>query len=319
MTPSAVTASTSAFDLDARTLVRIVRVSRDLRLLWRFALFGTLLWGGFVLAVERSVPEGSAQWNRVDTDASPGFIVLLVIAGVALIAHLALRLWGPAGKAATLLVPAVGPPAPCTAVEGAEAVAGLLPALRRRGYLGFGVVTAFLVLTVIVVALAVNLWPAYQGNHGRGGTVVTIGVDATVTSYTTPASGRGGNSTIYTLHTGVGDADAAGNTPHTGERWTIVADPLGGAPSAYLVGGHAYLLNVFFGIAFLLLDAGIAWYAWAGIRAERRRRKQAGYVSLDDSLGQLAAGARARITIGTVRTGYRGRKIPPATFVLGVA
>jgi hypothetical protein len=306
------------YDVDARTLVRLVRIGRDLRFIWRFALFSTLLWGAFVLTVERTTPEGSAQWHRVDADASPGFVALLVVAGVALLAHLALRLFGRAGKVAALIVPAVGPPAPTQAVSGADAVAGLLPALRRSAYVGFGMITAFLVITALVVAAAVGFWPAYEGNHGRGGNVVTIGQDATFTSHRQAVSGRGGgSSTVYRLHTSHGDADVAGDTPHDGQRWTLVSDPLGGDDSAYLVGGHAYLLDLVLGLAVLLLDVGIVFFGYVRVKAERRRRKQAGHVSLADSLSALAAGSRATLTVGTEQTGYKGRKIPPLTVVLG--
>ena len=89
MTDAPAVDGSTQFDVDARHLVRLVRISRDLRFIWRLSLFGTLLWGTFVLAIERSVPENSAQWARVDTDAGPGFILLLVIAGVAFLAQLA--------------------------------------------------------------------------------------------------------------------------------------------------------------------------------------------------------------------------------------
>jgi hypothetical protein len=307
------------FDVDARTLVRLVRIGRDLRFLWRFALFGCLLWGAFVLTVERSTPEGSAQWDRVDADASPGFIILLVVAGLALAAQTALRVVGRAGKAAALIVPEIGPAAPLNVVSGGDAVAGLLPALRRTGYVGFGVLTAFLVFTGMVAATAVNVWPTYEGNHGRGGHVVTIGKDATFTSYTQPVSGRGGGGTIYRLQTSDGAADAEGNTPHEGQRWTVVNDPLGGDDSAYLVGGHAYVTVALLGLAFLLLDAGIAYYAWFGIISERRRRRERGNISLDDSLSRLTAGSRSTLTIGKETIGYGGRKLPPLTIVVGAS
>jgi hypothetical protein len=162
------------FDVDARRLMRFVRISRDLRFVWRLALFGTLLWGAFVLTVERSTPQDSAQWARVDSDASPGFVILLVIAGVAIVAQSALRLAGKTGKATALIVPAIGDPAPITATDGAENVEGLLPALRTNTYVGFGVLTGLLVVTAILMATVADVWPTWEGNHGRGGPVVTM-------------------------------------------------------------------------------------------------------------------------------------------------
>jgi hypothetical protein len=307
------------FDVDARHLVRLVHISRDLRFIWRLSLFGTLLWGTFVLTVERSVPGNSAQWARVDSDAGPGFILLLVIAGVALLAQLAVRLAGKAGKATGLIVPPIGPPAPTIATDGAENVEGLLPALRRNSYIGFGVLSALLVVTAILVAIVANAWPAWQGNHGHGGHVVTVGQDATVTTQAAHYSGRGGVGVINTLHTSSGDASAVGNTPHAGQRWTIVGDPLGGADSAYLVGGHAYLLNVFIGLAVLLLEAAIVAYAVLRIRAERRRRRPDDYVPLADTYRVLESGARATLTIGRPGVGYKGRPIPALAVVIGAA
>ncbi len=306
------------YDVDARRLMRVVRISRDLRFVWRLALFGTLVWGAFILTVERSVPEGSAQWARADADAGPGFIALLVVAGIALVAQLSVRVFGKAGKAAALLVPPIGPPAPTVAVSGADNVAGLLAAVRRNAQVGFGAITALLVITGIVVAVAVNAWPAFEGNHGRGGRVVTIGTDATVTSHTSPVGIRGSRGTVNTLHTRTGDADAVGATPHDGERWTVVHDSVSDTDSAYLVGGHAYLLNLFLGVAFLLLDLAIAWFIWSGIRRERRVRTATDYTSLADSYGALAAGGRASVTIGEAATDHRRRPIPPLTIVLGV-
>ena len=234
--------------------MRLVRVSRELRFVWRLALFSTLLWGAFVLSVERSASEGSALWARVDSDASPGFIILLITAGLAFAAQVALRLAGKTGQAVGLIVPPIGDPAPITATDGAENVEGLLPALRANTYVGFGVLTALLIVTAILVAAIADVWPAWQGNHGRGGPVVTIGVDATVTRQAAEISGRGAVGVRNTLHTRAGDANAVGATPHAGERWTIVSDPFGGANGAYLVGGHAYLLALLIGLAFLLLE-----------------------------------------------------------------
>jgi hypothetical protein len=149
--------------------------------------------------------------------------------------------------------------------------------------------------------------------------VVTIGQDATVTTQAAHYSGRGGTGPINTLHTSSGDADAAGNTPHTGQRWTIVSDPLGGADGAYLIGGHAYLLNVFIGLGVLLLEAAIVAYAILRIRAERRRRRRDGYVSLADTYRALESGRRATLTIGRPALGYKGRPIPPLAVVIGAA
>ena len=122
---------------------------------------------------------------------------------------------------------------------------------------------------------------------------------------------------INTLHTSDGDADAVGDTPHTGERWTIVSDPLGASDGAYLVGGHAYLLNLFLGLAFLFLELGIVWYAVHRIRSERRRRAADGHVTLEDSYRALEAGARSTLTVGKPGTGYKGRPIPALTVVVG--
>jgi hypothetical protein len=308
------------FDVDARRLMRLVRISRELRFLWRFALFGTLLWGTFVLTVERSVPENSAQWARVDSDAGPGFIILLVIAGVAFLAQMTVRLAGTTGKVTGLIVPPIGEAAPITATDGAENVDGLLPALRRNSYVGFGVLTALLVVTAILVAIVANAWPAWQGNHGHGGHVVTVGRDATVTTQPGHYAGRGAVGVINTLHTSSGEASAIGNTPHVGQRWTIVSNPLGGgADSAYLVGGHAYLLNLFIGLAVLLLETAIVVYAVSRIRGERRRRRQDGYVSLTDTYRALESGARAALTVGRPGVGYQGRPIPPLAVVVGAA
>ena len=319
MTRSSAVAGSTHFDVDARRLVRLVRISRDLRFIWRLALFSTLLWGAFVLTVERSVPENSAQWARVDSDAGPGFVVLLVIAGVAFVAQMAVRLAGNAGKAAGLIVPPIGESAPTTATDGAGNIEGLLPALRLNSYVGFGVLTALLVVTVILVEIVANALPAWQGNHGHGGHVVTVGQDATVTTQAGHYAGRGAVGVINTLHTSTGDASAVGNTPHPGQQWTIVADPLGGADSAYLVGGHAYLLNMFIGLAVLLLEVGIIAYAVYRIRAERRRRSQDGYVSLADTYRALESGARATLTVGRAGVGYKGRPIPPLAVVIGAA
>jgi hypothetical protein len=308
---------TRDFDVDAHRLVWLVRISRDLRFGWRLALFATLLWGAFVLSVERTRPEGSAQWNRVDADASRGFIILLVIAGVAFVAQSAVRLAGKTGKAAGLIVPSIGEPAPTDTTDGAENVSGLLPVLRQNSYVGFGVLTALLVVTAILVATVADAGPAWAGNHGRGGHVVTIGQDATVTTRAGHYSGRGGTGVINTLHTSHGDADAVGNTPHAGERWTIVSDPLGASDGAYLVGGHAYLLNVFLGLAFLLLEVAIIGFAAYRIRSERRRRNQTGHVSLADSYRALESGARATVVVGKAGVGYKGRPIPPLTVVVG--
>jgi hypothetical protein len=314
----AVTA-TRDFDVDARRLMRLVRISRDLRFVWRLALFSTLLWGAFVLTVERSTPEGSAEWSRVDSDASPGFIILLVIAGIAFAAQLALRLAGKTGKATGLIVPSLGDPAPITATDGADNVEGLLPALRTNTYVGFGVLTALLVVTAILVAAVADVWPAWEGNHGRGGLVVTIGVDATVSRQAADISGRGGVGVRNTLHTRAGDAAAVGATPHAGERWTIVSDPLGAADSAYLVGGHAYLLALFLSLAFLLLELAITWYVVYRVRSERRRRSTDGHATLADTYRALESGARSTVSVGTSGVGYKGRRIPPLTVVLGAS
>jgi hypothetical protein len=194
-----------------------------------------------------------------------------------------------------------------------------LATVRRRAFVGLGVLTAILVFTGLLVGIAVNIWPTYEASHGRGGPVVTIGVDATVTSFVASVSGHGGGGTRYRLHTPYGVVDAEGNTPHDGQRWTIAHDPLGGDDSAYLVGGHAYLLETFLGLVVLVLDAAIVLYAYLGIAAERRRRRRGGSQStLADSLSRLAAGARSTLTIGTERTGYRGRPIPALTVVVGV-
>jgi hypothetical protein len=224
-------------------LLRLVRLRRELRALWQLAILAGPLWFGLIIWVQAATPDDSDAWNRADADAVPGFIVIGCAFVVGLLGMILLRLvTGVTGRVAAALVPMASKGAEPMIEGDADALSGLMSRLRKKRFFSIGLALLFLLFTAVGVVAVVNVVPAYQANQGHGGTVVTIGKDATISGYTDSGTGRySSRHRDYFLSTPDGKAIAEDSKPVDGQRWTVV-DNSAGNDEAYLVGGHDYLL-----------------------------------------------------------------------------
>lgn len=293
-------AGAPAARIDALTLLRLVRARRELALVWRLALLGCLVWAALVLTIERATTEGSALWNRVDADAGPGFVALLVVFALALGAQVALRFAGPAGRVAEQLVPVVAPAAEPSAADAPPAVAGLLAQLRRKPLVSIAAIAAAIVLGFLAFAAVAEVVPAYGANHGRGGHVVTVGRDGVrvITGSRVVSVYRGWTTVpTYALVTPYGDAGVVGDRPETGQRWTV-RSTLGATPEAYRVGAHDYVLVGAVAVVFVLGELGLVIGTALVTRRRWRQRAAADGPSLGTAVDALGRGTTVDLVVG---------------------
>ncbi|MGN6607028.1 MAG: hypothetical protein ACTHMS_08490 [Jatrophihabitans sp.] len=288
--------------VDVLRLLTLVELRRGLRLVWRLAFAGVIVWAAATFLLEEVVLDRTTSFFwQLDAVIGPVFVVLLSIMAGALVAQVAVR-FGRAGRVAAALVPAFargGEPV----VRGEQHLHGLLPLLRRKALLSSGGLFAVVVLLGCTAAAGWNVVPAYRGNHGRGGPVVTIGDDATVTGY--EVSSRGHRN--YYLDTPYGRTLAEDHHPRTGQRWTVFEHDTGNNV-AYLVGGHDYVLIAVVTVMLAVITLGAAGYLTIGAGAERRRRRAAGAPSLAGALAAFGQGRHATLQVGrapAVRLGFR--------------
>lgn len=272
-------------------LLRLVRLRREFRALGTVSLVGLPVWFGLVVAVQGLTPTGSPAWDLADSAAAPGFAVLGGLLVLSIVALLVLRFaTGRIGRVAAAFAPAVVRGAEPDVADHGDALRGLLPRLRKKRLVSLGLILSFLAFTAVAIATSLNVGPAYAANHGHGGTVVTIGDDATISRVETGSHGH----KDYFLATPDGEAIAEDSKPEDGQRW-VVLDREAGNDEAYLIGGHDYLLIGFIAIAATIADAYLIIAMCTSVRRERRLRMAGGHVPLAYSVRRLAAGARPTV------------------------
>ncbi len=285
-------------------LLRVVRLRREFRTLWHLSLLGVPVWIGLIVWVQAVTSSDSALWNLADEYATPGSLVLGALIVIGLLGMVVTRVVaGVPGRVAAAFVPIAVRGREATVAGDADAMSGLLPRLRRQQFVSTGMVVLFLVFATTGVAVAMNLGPVYAANHGRGGPVVTIGRDATVSG-----SRVSGHSRNYYLSTPDGAVLAEDSEPVSGQRWLIYHNPYGD-DEAYLVGGHDYLLLGAILVLVAIGDAGILVVMARTVRRERRLREAGGHQPLAYSVRKLAAGARPVLSFGVARSVVIG--LPP--------
>jgi hypothetical protein len=295
-------------------LLRLVRLRRELRMLWRLALLALPVWFGLIVWIQASTPDDSDAWNWVNDAAGPGFLIIgcvvvlglvgMVVTGVAA---------GVTGRVAAAFAPVVGKGREATVEGDADALSGLLPRLRKQPFLSVGLVLLFVLFTAVGVLAVTNVTSAYAANHGRGGPVVTVGRDADVDGYTdSGGSGRySSRHRDYFLMTPEGKAIAETGEPTDGQQWVVVPNTTGGDSNdeAYLVGGHDYLLVGGLALFAAVVDVFVLLGIVAGFRREFVLRRRGGHVPLAYSVRRLAAGARPVVRFDQVRSMAIG--LPP--------
>jgi hypothetical protein len=285
-------------------LLRLVRLRRELRALWQLAILAVPVWFGLIVWIQASTPDDSDAWNRANADAWPGFVIIGCVFVVGLAGMILLRLAaGVTGRVAAAFVPMASKGNEATVEGDHDALRGLLPRLRKKRFISIGAVLLFLVFVVVGVYAVINLVPVYAANHGSGGTVVTIGKDATISGYTdSRTTGRyGTNHREYFLSTPVGKAIADDREPVAGQQWLVRGNPLGN-DEAYLIGGHDYLLVGGLALLAAVVDVFILLGMVASFRREARIRLHSGHVPLAYSVRRLAAGARPVLRFDVVRS-----------------
>jgi hypothetical protein len=305
----------SAFSTDQYVnglrLLRVVRLRRELRSLWRLALLATPIWVGLIIWLQASTPDDSSAWNWADAAVGIGFVVIAALFVVGIGGLILLRFAaGMTGRVAAAFVPVASRGAEATVVGDADALRGLLPKLRRKPMVSIGLVLLFLLFTGVAVFAAINVVPVYQANQGDGGTTVTIGKDARISGYRdTQSSGRYSSShRDYFLSTPDGTAIAEDSKPVDGQQWLVQPNSLGNA-KAYLIGGHDYLLVGGLLLFAAVVDALILLGMYSSFRQESRLRMAAGHVPLAYSVRRLASGARPVVRFDLVRSITLG--LPP--------
>lgn len=284
-------------------LLRLVRLRREFRALWQLSLLAVPVWIVAVVWVQAATPNGSTVWNLADSWATPGLIVLAGLVVVGLLGMVVVRFVGTAGRMASAFVPVVRRGREATVKGNADALSGLLPRLRRQQWVPLGLVLLFLVFAGMGVAVAMNLGPAYEANHGRGGTIVTVGKDASPAGYSS-----GSRSRTYYLSTPDGRLVAEDGQPENGQQWVIYNNPAGN-DEAYLVGGHEYVLLAALLVFAAVADAAMIVVMAASVRKERRLRAAGGHQPLAYSVRRLAGGARPVLRFDAVRSVVVG--LPP--------
>lgn len=275
--------------VDALRLLWLVRLRREFRTLGAIVIVSLPVWFGVIIAVQAMTPSDSAAWNLADTTAGFGFLLGGAALAICVIVVLVVRFAGHTGRVASAFVPLVTRGREVT-VDDEDAMRGLLPRLNRRPPVSMGLVLLFLVLTGAGVGAAVNVGPAYAANHGRGGPVVTIGKDAFISGVE-----NNGRSRDYLIDTPYGTALAEDRKPAKGEQWVVLpSNDING--TAYLVGGHDYLLIAGVVVLISLCDAGCLLGVVRSIQREHRRRRAAGHVPLVHSVRRIGAGARPVVT-----------------------
>lgn len=276
--------------LHALRLLRLVRVRRGCRALLTIVIIALPSYLALGLTVQALTPTGSPTWNFVDNVGGLGFLVFAELLAAGIIGALVVRFaTGRTGRIAAAFVPILRR-AREFMIDDRTAMRGLLPRLNKRQPFAVGFVLILMVVVGIGAIAAVNVVPAYQANHGRGGPVVTMGTDAFISSVDT-----GGRTPTYDIRTPYGIAQAEDRQPQDGQRWVVLPSDSGNG-TAYLIGGHDYLL-----VGFILIVMTIAFAGWSvaivfSIRREHRRRVAAGHVPLLDAVRPLVAGARPVIT-----------------------
>jgi hypothetical protein len=283
---------TDHVDVNALQLLRLVRIRRELKLLCVVAILALPLWGGFTLIAETVLPRSSRTFWSLDSKIGPGFLIILGVLVASFLLLAVSRFAGHAGPVAAQVMPIFGRgPEPRLTGEPAELMP-LLGLLRRKPLIPMSGLLILAVCGLMAGVTGWNFWPAWQGNHGHGGQVVTIGDEATISGYEIGSHGH----RDYYLDTPDGKAIAEDYRPHNGQRWTVRSSGVGN-DKAYLVGGHDYILVGL--LALVGTGAGIGvviWIVGAARRELATRRCTEG--RLADSVTYLGTGHRAPLDIG---------------------
>lgn len=281
--------------VNALRLLRLVRLRRELKMLCVVTVLALPLWGGFTVLAETVLPRSSRTFWSLDSKIGPGFLLILGVLGAAFLLLALSRFAGHTGRLAAHLTPIFGRgPEPRLSGEPAE-MRPLLGLLRRKPLVQIGGLLILAVCGLLAGVTAWNFWPAWQGNHGHGGQVVTIGDDASISGYEIGSHGH----RDYFLDTPDGKAIAEDYRPHDGQRWTVQHSSVGN-DKAYLVGGHDYILVGLLALAGTAAGIGVVVYLVGAARRELAIRK-ATEGRLADSVAYLGAGHRAPLDIGRAK------------------
>lgn len=257
--------------MDALRLLRLVHLRRELKLLCLVAIAALPVWGAFTLIAENVLSRSSQTFWSLDAKIGPGFAVILLVLLGAFLLLVASRLAGRTGAAAARLSPIFGGGPEPTLVDAspdaATALAPLIGKLRRKPLVRGGAVVLFATVGLMIGLVVWNIGPAWQANHGHGGTVVTVGKDASVDGYSIGSHGH----RDYYLSTPDGRVLAEDSQPKTGQRWTVIHNATGD-DEAYKVGGHDYLLLALIILVLGFLEVGVVGFAVSSARTERRLR-----------------------------------------------
>lgn len=276
----------------ALRLLWLVRIRRELKLLCVLALLALPLWGAITFVAETMLPRTSRTFWSLDSKIGPGFIVILVVFGAAFLLLVLSRFAGAAGRVAAQLLPVFGRGPEPRLTDEPAAMRPLLGLLRRKPLIPISGILVLAVCGLLVGVTGWNFWPAWQGNHGHGGQVVTIGEDATIAGYTVGSHGH----RDYFLDTPDGKAIAEDYHPHDGQRWTVQSSSVGN-DKAYLVGGHDYILVGLLAVVGFGAGVGVVLWIVGAARGELAARR-ATEGRLADSVGYLGADNTAPLAIG---------------------
>jgi hypothetical protein len=282
----------TGISVNALRLLRVVRLRRELKLLCVAAVLALPLWGAFTLIAETVISRSSRTFWSIDSKIGPGFLVILGVLAAAFLLLAISRFAGHTGREAARLTPIFGRgPEPRLTGEPAQ-LRPLLGLLRRKALIPVSGLGILAVAGLLAGVTGWNFWPAWQGNHGHGGQVVTIGKEATVRGYEIGSHGH----RDYYLSTPDGKAIAEDYQPRTGQRWTVQPSDVGN-DKAYLVGGHDYILVGLLALAGTAVSIGVViWIVGAARRELAVRRAIEG--RLADSVAYLGAGNREPLDIG---------------------
>ncbi|GAB2462560.1 hypothetical protein [Jatrophihabitans fulvus] len=276
--------ATEPYDTDALRLLRRYHARRVLRALCLVELLAVAVWAAYSLSMEAYFERGSTNWQRIDDETGPGFVVILVALAVTWAATLAVGRFGHAGRIVRQLVPLTGHRR-MPAIQPPGSAPAFQARLRRQGMVRSGAVVMLLLFGLLTVMSASSVWPAWRANHGHGDRVVTVTASTGITSET------GGGDTTWFLSTPDGTAVAESGRPRPGERWAVTRDLFGNL-NAYEVGGHDYLVvGAVFLLSALAVLAALIWQG-AAVGTELRLRREEGDGPLSTDVRALAAGAR---------------------------